>query len=513
MEHAQDEKSMLEANSELQIQMTRAIKLREYAEDIHETFRTIPLKSARLIQAEECFYEGKFQEMDGILDASKIREEIELLEEDCFFSKDEDLKEKARISMEYKSYELLVKGLYRYTFVDNPEWYEDVFELLEDARDASFNVHTLYELASYLKTTDEQEWAFELLDDAYVISRDTEGEACRIYEAKCLWAMGTISKNRDKLPEAIEYAGKSLKIYTKLSENNPEEYHPRMSQMLIIMGNYHTYSKNFKVALLIYEEAEKILRELASNDNFEYAMRLGDLLDKLASVHVFMGEFEEAFPLYEEALKIKDDNIEYNLYAVLRSKADTLYNLAVAHYSAHEYKEAISWAKEELKARKQVQEVDLLGQLPYRARTRNILSELYLNLNRPADAIREREKVVKLYRTLAEHFPDNYLHDLGEALNYCSNIYMRMSSYDKYFQAMTEALEIFRKLAAANPEEYMLTVGYLLANVCHYYERISPDREKALEFAHETYKVLSSIERDEGAEKAYTEVMRIIKNS
>jgi tetratricopeptide (TPR) repeat protein len=513
IEQTRDEETLFKLNNELQLQIKRMLKLKEYALDIHETFRTIPHSSKRLQQAEEYFYQGKFQEMDEALDATEIRAEIraeiEALKEDEF-SEDEERKEKARARLKCKSYELLIKALYRYTFIENPEWYEDVYDLLTDARDASFNVHTLFELGSYLMMTDEQAWAFELLDDAYVMAQDLNEEDCHLYEAKCLWAKGILARKKSDYPEAIEHAAKALKIYTGLTEKNPAEYRPRMADMLTVMGDYHTYSKNFPTALVVFEEAVKIRREIALHGTEENALNVAHTLDKLAVVHLFLEEYGDAISRFEDALRIQDDHLEYNLYSVLASKADTLYNLSIALYQAKRYDEAIRRIKEELEVRKEVQETDPFGQLPLMAKARNVLANVYLGLQRPEDAIREREKVVKLYKTLAKHSPETWLCDLGESLNYCSKLYFRMKSYGKYFLSTKEALEIFRRLAATDPVEYLPTVGCLLENVCHYYEQISPNKKKSLEAARESFQILSSIERNETAEAAYAKMKEIL---
>jgi tetratricopeptide (TPR) repeat protein len=510
MEHTQDEESLLKLSNELQLQLNRMSKLKEYAGYIHELFRIIPSRSERLQQAEAYFYQGKFPEMDEVLDATKIRAEIERQNEIRFSAKDKEQEQKARIRTDHKSYELIVKAFYRYTFIEYPKWYEEVFDLLRDAEAFSTNVQAMYELGAYLKDTDEREWAFQLLNDAYVISGGIEGEIGRLYEAKSLWAMGILSRRENDYPEAIEYLRKSVKIYTDLSETNPAEYLPMTSNMLTVLGDCHTFSKNFSVALVVFEEAVNIRRKLALYGNWEESINLADVLDKLATVHLCLGRFGEAVPLYEEALRIKEGHIEKNLYIILESKASTLYNLAITHFAAQEYEKSIRRTKEELVIRKQVQDIDPFGQLPLLARSRALLGDLYLYTDRPEDAIREREKVVKLYKLLAKCSGDKYLPNLGEAVNHCSNLYFRMKSYGKYFLSLQEALEIFRKLATSDPEEYLPTVGCLLGNVCHYYERVAPNKKKAVENARESYKILSSIERSETAELAFTHVKRII---
>jgi tetratricopeptide (TPR) repeat protein len=509
IEQTRDEETLLKLNNELQLQIDRMLKLKEYALDIHETLRTIPHSSKRLQQAEEYFYQGKFQEMDEALDATEIRAEMEALGEDRFLE-DEERGEKARASLECRSYELLIKGLYRYTFIENPKWYEDVYDLLNDANDASFNVHTLFELGSYLMTTDEQAWALELLDDAYVMAQELNEEDCHLYEAKCLWAKGIIAKRGGDFPEAIEHAAKALKIYTELTEKNPAEYRPKMAEMLTVMGDYHAYSRNYPTALVVFEEAVKIRREIALHGTEENALDLAHTLDNLAVVHLCMEELEDAISRFEDALRIQEDHLEYNLYSVLASKADTLYNLSVALYKAKRYDEAVRRIKEELEVRKEVQETDPFGQLPLMAKARNVLANVYLDLRRPEDAIREREKVVKLYKTLAKHSPETWLCDLGESLNYCSNLHFRMKSYGKYFLSMKEALEVFRRLAATDPEEYLPTVGCLLGNVCQYYEQISPNKKKSLEAARESFQILSSVKRNKTTEAAYAKMKEIL---
>jgi tetratricopeptide (TPR) repeat protein len=509
IEQTRDEETLLKLNSELQLKLNRMLKLKKYAFDIHETFRTLPLSSKRLHEAEEYFYQGKFREMDETLDDTEIRAEIEALEKDEF-SEDEERTEKAPAGLECRSYELLIKALYRYTFVENPEWYKDVYNLLFDARDASFNVHTLFELAAYLMKTDEQAWAIELLDDAYVIAQDLNEEDCHLYEAKCLWAKSTIAYRAGNFPEAIEHAGKALKIYTCLTKQNPAEYRSRMADMLAVMGDYHTYSKNFSTALVVFEEVVKIRRELALHGTVENALSVAHALDNLAANHIFLGEYEDAVSRLEDALRIQDDHLEYNLYSILASKADTLHNLSIALHHAEKYDEAIRRIKEELEARKEVQDTDPFGQLPHMAEARNILADVYLNLQRPEDAVREREKVVSLYKTLAKHTPETWLCNLGESLSYCSNLHFRMKSYGKFFLSTKEALEVFRRLAADDPKVYLPAVGCLLGNLCYYYEHISPDRKKALEAARESVQILSSVERNEAAEVAYAKMKEVL---
>jgi tetratricopeptide (TPR) repeat protein len=504
-----DEETLLELNNKLQLQIKRMEKLKEYSIDIHETFRTIPLRSERLQQAEEYFYQGKFPEMDEILDAAKIREEIEQLEE-TRFSTDEAPEKETKTGLECKSYELIIKALYHYTLVENPGWRDDVYELLSDARDASFNIHAMYELGTFLKNTDEQEWAHELLDDAIVICHGTEGKTARLYEAKSLWAMGMLSANKKDLTKTIEYLGKAVKIYTDLSETNPDEYRQKTSDMLVALSRYHIYAKNLPVAIVVLEEAIKIRRRLAVLGDWECSMNLADALDKLATVHVCMQEYREACQLYQESIDIKEKNIDRNLYMILESKANTLYNLAVAYYNAKEYEKAIPVLQEELAARKQVQEIDPFGQLPLRAKSRDMLGDIYLKQNRPEDAIREKEKVVKLYRTLSDRFPEEYLINLGESINHCCSIYSRTKSNDKYFQSTLESLEIFRRLAVTDPKEYLPIVACLLGNLCYCYQYISPDREKTLENAREAYRILSSIKRNETSEQVYTIVKQIL---
>jgi tetratricopeptide (TPR) repeat protein len=510
IERTRDEKTLLKLNDELQLKMQRMSKLKEYTFDLLDTFRTVPLRSKRLQQAEAYFYEGKYAEMDEVLDADKICEETGRLSDEFALATDSEGMEKAKMLLEERSYELVVKALYHYTFIENPKWYKDVYRLLSNAKEASFNVHTCFELGSYLMKTNEQDWAFELLDDACIIAGDTEGESYRLCEAKCLWALGLLSKQKADFPKAIEYAGKSLKIYTALSEKNPAEYRPRMSDMLVVMGNYSVGSRNFPVALVEFEEAMKIRRELALHGTQEDAMHLADVLDKLGSVHLCLKEFPEAFARYEEAVRIKDDNVDFNLYHVLESKANTLHNMESAYFTLHEYEKAIRLAKEELDIRKQVQETDPFGQLPHLAEARDMLGDLYLRLGQTEDAVREREKALKIYKVLAEHAPENWLCNLGEATNHCSNLYFHLKSYGKYFLSMKEAIEIFRRLAVTDPDEYLTAVGCLLSNLCHYYEKISPNREKALEAARESFRILSAVEREGDVEMAYDAAKQII---
>ena len=510
IERTKDNKALLRLNKKMTLTLKKCEKLKECTWHLLDLFKTIPLLSERLEKAGKCFYQGKFLEIDEALDAEEIRAEIQALEEERPLASGER-KEDIETLLEYRSYELVVKALHSYTLIENEQWHESVYNLLQDAYDASYNVISYYEFGYYLSLTDEHEWATDVLMDAHVAAR--EDEAYSLYDAKCLWAMGLAAKRAKDYKLAAEHTGKALKIYTRLAGKNPVEYSPRMSNMLVVMGNDHVFMNNFSVALVVFEEALRIRREFpARGSAYEHAMNIANVLDKLAYVHISLKEYPEAISRLEESLRIQDSVMEDNVYQTLESKADTLHLLMGAHLAAGEFDKALRQGNEEVKVRERVREIDPFGQLARIAEVRALLGDLYARFNRVDNITVEREKVVKLYKILAEHFPkDNWLPVLGEKLNHCSNLYFHRKMYGKYFRTMEEAMKVFRELALVDPDEYLATVGCLLANYCHYYSEIAPDKKKAREAANEAYEILeATVDRSDVAEFAYNKMKEIL---
>lgn len=530
IEKEADAAKLLELNNLLKLKMRHVKQLHLHLEDIIHTFRTFSPRSPRLEKAEECFYQGQLSEMDKILDYKQIEKEIEALDEKTPAN---DAEEKALTEqLTCLGIELVVKALYHYTFVEDPEWHETVYECLDLANEANnCSPHALYELGVYLLLTEEKKWAVELLEDAEILSENLGGEAALFYRAKSLTALATLPFKKEDYAAAIEYDSKAVKIYTELCQQNPAEYRSDLAEALKRLAFSHVNNKNYAVGAVIMEERLRVQREIIahSGDNFPFRMetssseqfgdwegefqaqmQLAETLAYLASIHTALGEFPQALERYEERMQILNANMDVNIYTVLEEKAKTLRALGIIYIKKNDAEAALKCFLQAVEISQQVQDIDPIGQLPRIIEDRDALAKIYRQLQRLEDALREREKIVKLYKILYEQYPElHILEALSEAVNLRTNHYGYLNKNTKYRTSLLEAIDFSRKLAAEQPES-ILAVAVNLANLSYIYKREGGRRKEMLEAAQEAYDILAPIERGEFLEDVYVHVKQIL---
>jgi hypothetical protein len=512
--HEHDEASLLLLNNELNTHMNRLGKLQECVADILDTFRTIPLSSPRLQKAEEFFYNGKFDEMNQTLDPENIRQEVETLRQDPKLKGAQWWKHPSPHQIAL-SYEMLIKALYHYSLIDNPNWFKLVYQYLGEAYNINANTHTSYETAAFLKQTSQTNSTFSILDQVDIYGDALDLDALLLYQAKAFWVRSFIARTRKNLDGAILFATRALEKFTALCKINPNEYLLRMSLMLMILGDDNIYLKKPRIAIIQYEEAVRVRRQIALDGSFNAAMNLATALEKAGVTHLLLKETREALPCFEEAIQVLDNNLKFNPYEVLKQKAEDLYNLAYCHVVLGKFETALPLAKEKLATHKRIQDIDPFGQLPHIIQSRNLLSNIYEDLYQPENAVREKERVIKLYKTLNNHHPDGrYRHDLLAAINHRSNLYRKMHRFDKALPSLREALELARTLATEDPVSKPLRtmIGVITGHIAAALFALAADRPAMMAAARESCEILATTHRDKKLEKLYQEIILIIRS-
>jgi tetratricopeptide (TPR) repeat protein len=490
-----DEATLLQLNMEMATVTNHLAKLHEYAPDIHFLFRHIPVRSARLDQAETHFYRGEFEEMDNVLDADQIRKEAHPIPKNAVTRTTP-----RRMAL---AYELLIKGYYYYTCVDLPDFSSIGYKFFRDAYLICCDTHTTHGMISHLKLTNEADLTIGMIDQVEDWADDLDLDVYLHYLAKGQYAKGFVHGHMGNKPMSNEWYSKALATYTELSEINFDEYLPVVGEILMILGLNSIDDQNFKVALVQYEEAERIRRRLAVTGDFDATIRLADTLGKLCVVHIALKEYPEAQEYYGETIALLDSIMEVNIYDVLQQKSEIVSNFVAYYMTAGDFESALRQAKETLEIYQKLQEISPFGQLLNIIEAHEMLATIYQELKRPEDSLREREKIFKLYKILYQQEPSvDLLEALTEAINLRTNEYGALNKNAKYRASLLEALDYNRKLAVEKPV-CRLAVACNLANLAYSYEKEGGRRKEMLEAAQESYDILSSLEREEMGEKLY----------
>jgi tetratricopeptide (TPR) repeat protein len=507
-----DPPALLRINTELNIIMNRQSRLMEYAGEILDVFRTIPYRSRRLDLAEEYFFLGQFDKMDEALDHAAILQEASVLQKE-FASRKKGGKTKMPVRSSL-SYELLIKSYYHYSHVENPKWYETVYEYLSDAYKIQPNAHTSYGMAFYFRQSGEALDAFEMASQIFDLVDVLDYEANMLYKAKAYWVKSLLLRERNMDIQASDHCiAQAIDIYTELSKTDPEEHEPNMAAMYTILGDNNIDRENYSVALIQHEEAARIRYKLAQHGSFVAKMNYADTLVKLSSLHLILKEYPECEKRYLDATSQLDQLLENNVYTVMELKAMAAHNYVGFLIETGQYKAALKLAKETVEMRQYIQDIDLFGKLPAIIDDHETVAYIYGLLKDPEGILRERKTIVTLYKTLHDHHPDGrFLEALGEAVNLRSNAFGMLDQMDDLIRSTREALVIFRELEARD-SGYESVIGVLVGRLSCFYYDLGTHREEMLAAAREAYDLLLPIQRDKEGENIFEAVKEILRDN
>jgi tetratricopeptide (TPR) repeat protein len=546
---------------QLNMHSRRRRNLFDATENIYELFRTFPRRSRRMVEAERRFLDGDFIGMDDVLQEEEIMAEINKLKEEqkqeLFISNWQQME----ILLREKSYELLLKGLLHYTHVDNPIWYKNFWRLITEALDASVNTHTLCYNGWYCIMYKYFDRAKEFYTDA-IEERWTEenlsDESRLFFEAKCHRYLGYISFLEENLPEAIRSVQRSLTLFTKLKDINPAVYFSDVAETLTMLGDYHTHTEAYSVALVEYEEALRIRRRLAVDDGEAYLPVVAGLLNSLGIMHVMKKEYRDAIACCEEAISIERNFLELNRQAFMSMLTNSINNMTTAYFMMNKREKLIPLLTELVAIYRElaVTEPDIqrprlayaLCQIAIQRRFWKEHEEAYRDMEEGIALYREsalqspskylpllakwlselddwhwndgnREASFELccertdvYRRLAEESPEKYLPKLGETLDRLAAIYHDRGDDETSLTIYLEGIEVIRRLVEQN-RRYGHILGILLMGLSVYYSNIFPDREKALAAAKEACTILQPFRKQHPTcEKSYKKAKEIIRS-
>jgi tetratricopeptide (TPR) repeat protein len=309
--------------------------------------------------------------------------------------------------------------------------------------------------------------------------------------------MGNICRKKEDFSTAIEHVKKALKICTELNKINPEEYSPKMADILLLLGDYHTLIKKYSVSIVEYEEALRIYCELAGKDidSSKHQLDVSKVLHCLGDVYVLKDECEEGIAYYKDALDIaRSDNIVENLYTIAELQAKILESMINTYITIENYEEAICTIKEILPICRLKLALNPAREIPKLAEIRTIQGELYSHLEQPENSLLEIIEARKLYEFLTAYFPETYFDKFKSITNICILTYQEVGKYKEANELAEDVLALYRYLATKEPEEFLPIVVIYLGHIAGYHNTFTQEREKALKLAHEIIQITSSME-------------------
>jgi len=404
--------------------------------------QTTSLDSERLLKARALFEEGKYQELNNVLNEEDIDRDIAQYEENGKILAKE-LTIKAQTSVLTKK----------------DGWFEEAYRLYAKAMRVIENYDTTFNYAYFLH---EHRQILKAADIYKKALKYTSDEAKK---ATILNNLGILQYAKNEFEKAEYSYQKALEIRRKLSDVTLQTYLPDVGMTLNNLGILQSAKNEFEKAENFYHEALEIYRKLSDVKSQTYLPYVATTLNNLAVLQRAKNEFEKAEHSYQEALEIRRKLSDVNPQTYLPYVATTLNNLGILQSAKNEFEKAKHSYQEALEIRRKLSDVNPQTYLPYVATTLNNLGILQSAKNEFEKAEHSYQEALEIRRKLADVNPQTYLPDLAETLNNLGLLQYDKNEFKKSEHSYQEALEISRKLSDVNLQTYLPYVATILNNL------------------------------------------------
>ena len=266
----------------------------------------------------------------------------------------------------------------------------------------------------------------EALSEKNISINKTQKKIYLLRLANALSDIGTVYHHQGKIPQALEYLYKSLKVCEELNQKSA------ISITLNNIGAIYFDQEDFPKALDCYEKSLKINREL--NDK----RWIGNLLNNIASIYDHQGNQAKALECLHEALK------NYEAVGHKRGIASSLNNIAGIYKDQNKTVEALEYYNKSLKLREELSDKEGI------AAVLNNMADLKFNSGDINEALIYANKGMFTSKEIG------YPGVISRSANILKKIFQKQNKYKEAFE-MYE-LEIKMKDSLRNEETQKATL-------------------------------------------------------
>lgn len=417
-----------------------------------DTFNKIEINTDRLIKAKEFFDKGEFASSRFVLESDvnqMIDEQNNLLEKRDYY--EQEILPKLRHSSE----EFLVLAISMMFDYDNPNQFENASDYFERSLKSFQTKENTFIYAKFL-----QDYSQFPKSEKYYIQylEKFDNELTSGEKSSGLNNLAILYDYKHDYDKAIEIHKEALEIRRKLAQAEPEKYLADVATTTHNLATIYYNQTKFDEALKLFEEALEVRKELAKEDK-KILPYVGTSLHNLAGVYKHKGNDYRALELYLCALSIFQVLSTSVSNEYLHNYSGTLNNMGIIYESWGHYKDALKTYKDSL----------------------------------------------QIMRNLAETNPRTFQDPLAITLNNIGNAYRFDGDFDNAEKSYYEALEIYRNLESGDSKSYTPNMASTLGNLAEFFFSGKPNREKSINYAVESVRLLLPIVRRVPFTRTYLE--------
>ena len=245
---------------------------------------------------------------------------------------------------------------------------------------------------------------------------------------------------------SLEDSGEALKIYEKLTAENPQSLDLKVEEIETQIEYAATYSSNnqYKIAVPLFQKAIADLAALDQN-NLEIKRLTAQTFAQLANAFSWDDRQSEAETEMTKSVKIIEDLVEQNPHdIILRQTAYQIYGFGASIYESIKNDVALKFAENQLETANRAAVADSADlQAKYNlARSSSRVGISFVNLKQINQALPNLQKAENLLRELTEQEPKNVAYRRDLAI-----LYVRFGDAQTQNQNNTDALGFYQKSA------------------------------------------------------------------
>jgi len=228
--------------------------------------------------------------------------------------------------------------------------------------------------------------------------------------------VGMVYKEQGEFKQALSYFGKSLKILEKIGDKSA------IGNSYLNIGMVYKEQENYKKALLYYEKSLKIYEEIGEKSGMSAS------LGNMGIIYWIQGSFEQALSYYQNSLVI-DEKINNKIRI-----ADSYSNMGIVYKDQGNYKQAIFHYKKGLNIYKDIE--DKSGM----ANSFNKMGHVYKEQQDNKNALSYLKKSLELYEELGDKS------GMDVSISTMGDIYWRQGNYELSEECYKNSLKIREEL-------------------------------------------------------------------
>ena len=266
--------------------------------------------------------------------------------------------------------------------------------------------------------------------------------------------LGRLYAGTQRLKESEDMLKKSLAIFKRLAEENPQAYEPALVESYHLLVVLYNCTNRLKESEEMSKKSLAIRERLAKGNPLTYELVLSQSYNSLAYLYVKTQRLKEGEEMFKKSLAIFKRLAEENPQAYEPALAMSYNELALLYARKQRLKESEDLYKKSLTIRERLAKENPQAYELALAESYNDLGCLYAGTQRLKESEDMHKASLAIRERWAKENPQAYEPDLAESYSDLALLYAGTQRLKESEELLKKSLAIRERLAKENPQAY-----------------------------------------------------------